>query len=90
MKEFNKNNMVSYPNKIYIGEYDRTVPVFGRIKKTVIIAASDEQAAKEHLYKIMGNYPDNLIWLMGCNYNTIYNQTGNIPLKRQAKILYNS
>ena len=80
---------MEYPNKTFVAEYDRTVEFLGKIKKTVIIAASDEQVAKEHLYKVIGDYPDNLTWLMDCNYKTIYEQRGEKEIKPQAKILYN-
>lgn len=80
---------MQYPNKTYVAKYDRHVPVLGHLTKTVVIAARDKETAREHLIDKLGSAPEELIWLMDCQYKTIYNQTGNKSLPVQAKILYN-
>lgn len=81
---------MQYPNKTYVGKYDRHVPVLGHLTKTVVIVARNEETAREHLIDKLGSAPEELIWLMDCQYKTIYDQTGNKIVLPQAKILYNA
>jgi hypothetical protein len=83
---------MEYPNKTYVAEYLREVGFKTKqtFKRTIIIAASDEDAAKAHLKVIVGSEPDDLTWLMDTNHINFYNHSGSKPLELQAKILYST
>lgn len=81
---------VQHPNKTFVVDYERYNEfVEGRIKNVVIIVADSKETAQNYLYDKLGIKAD-LIWLMGCNHPTLYDQTGNKPLNVQAKIMYNT
>jgi len=85
----NPMTSVQHPNKTFVANFIREDDFIGRnkIKTTIIVVADSEETAKEHLYDLFRIRPE-LIWLMGCNHPTIYDQTGNKPLERQAKVMY--
>ena len=61
-------------------------------KQVVIVAAVNKETAAQHLRDKLGFDGDanELVWLMGTNHGTLYDQTGNKELAVQAKILYNT
>ena len=77
-------------NKTYVAEYLRDTGNLGTFKRTVIIAAANEPTARHYLKETLGSEPDELTWLMDCNYKTCYDQTGRKELELQAKILYST
>lgn len=80
---------MEYPNKIYHFEY-KGENSFGNICHfSVAVAASDAEVAKAYVKEKIGLSVEP-VWLMDAVYPTIYSQTGNVPEKIQAKILYNS
>ena len=78
------------PNKTYVAEYLRDAGSVGLFKRTVVITADSEETAKAYLKETVGSEPDDLTWLMDCNYKVIRDQTGNSELPVQAKILYST
>lgn len=84
-------NSINYPNKTFVFEttYDHA---FGTTTQIVIIVASDRETAIEHIKEKLGFDvgPNELTHLFDLNYKTIYNQTGSLPLEKQAQILYNT
>ena len=61
-------------------------------KHVILIAASDAETAAKFLSRNLGfnGTATELIWLPNLNYQTIYDASGNEPLKLQAKIMYNT
>ena len=78
------------PNKTYVAEYLRDAGSIGIFKRTIVIAADSEDTANSYLKEIVGSRPDDLKWLMDCNYKVIRDQTGKNELPVQAKILYST
>jgi len=78
------------PNKTYVAEYQRDTGRLGIFKRTVVITADNEATAKAYLKETVGSEPDDLTWLMDCNYKVIRDQTGTKELPQQAKILYST
>lgn len=77
-------------NKTYVAEYLRDTGNLGTFKRTVVLTAANEPTARHYLKETLGSEPDELIWLMDCNYKTIYDLTGHKELPLQAKILYST
>lgn len=91
----NSNTMIPHPNKTFILDKVVEMPIGDEVikrKHIVIIAASDEETAAQYLRDKLGfnGVANELIWLMNCDYTTMYDQTGNKELNVQAKILYNT
>ena len=78
------------PNKTFVAEYLRDTGELGLFKRTVVVTADSEATAKAYLKETVGSEPDDLTWLMDCNYKVIRDQTGNKELPVQAKILYST
>ena len=80
------------PNKTFVAEYLREIKLkdMDKFKRTVVITAESEAVAKAYLKDIVGSEPDELTWLMDCNYKVIRDQTGSDCLPVQAKILYST
>ena len=78
------------PNKTYVAEYLREVGLLGKFKRTVVVVADSKATARKYLSDTIGSEPDDLEWLMDCNYKVIRDQTGNKELPVQAKILYST
>ena len=78
---------MEYPNKTFIADFvhENNLGIF---RTVIVIAAKNEEVATIHLKELLNIKPQ-LTWLMNSNYPTIYNQTGNVPLPVQAKILWN-
>lgn len=83
----NQNSGMQYPNKTFIADFIKETPI-GKIRSVMLIVAKNEEVAALHLKELL-NIKPNLVWLMDCNYPTIYDQKGNVPLPRQAKIIWN-
>ena len=83
-----KLKTMEYPNKIYVCEYKGENSFGGQSHFVITITASSIEVAKEHVKKMIG-IDTEPIWLMGAVHPTLYNQTGNVPLPIQAKILSN-
>ena len=77
------------PNKTYVAEYLRDAGSVGLFKRTIVVTADNEDTAKAHLKEIVGSEPDELTWLMDCNYKVIRDRRSH-TLPVQAKILYST
>ena len=78
------------PNKTFVAEYLRDAGSIGIFKRTVVVAADSEATANAYLEETVGSKPDDLTWLMDCNYKVIRDQKGSDTLPLQAKILYST
>lgn len=78
--------MILHPNKTFVAEF--TTDYAYLLRHFIIITASSEEVAIEHLYDKFRIRPK-LTWLMNCDHTYIYDQNGDIAIK-QAKILYHS
>ena len=87
----NPSANVQHPNKTFVLDIVKET-AFGKRKQVVIVVADNEETATQYLKDKLGfkGVSNELIWLMGCNHPTIYNQTGTKPLEVQAKIMYNT
>jgi len=84
------DNGILRPNKTYVVEYLRDTGSLGIFKRTIVITADNETTVRAYLKKTVDSEPDELTWLMDCNYKVIRDQKGSNSLPVQAKILYNT
>lgn len=86
---------MEYPNKTFVLETINEPNLSGvtiKRKHIIIVVADSKETACEYLKCNLGfnGVPNDLVWLMDCNYPTMYDQTGNKELNVQAKIMYNT
>jgi len=76
-------------NKIFVFEktYDH---FFGTTTTILILMALDKETATEYIKDkfALNVSPNELTWLMGADYESIYDQNGVTPLEKQVRILY--
>ena len=85
---------MTHPNKTFVLDFISETNVLGfnmKRKHVVIVVADSKETAAQYLKQSIGYEGSGaeLVWLMGCNHPTIYDQTGK-PLEVQAKIVYNT
>jgi hypothetical protein len=84
---------MNYPNKTFVLDRDKQSDLNGIRRRhiMIIVADSKETAAMYINDKLNGDiHPNELQWLMGCDHQTIYDQTGKKALEVQAKIMYST
>lgn len=79
---------MEFPNKTYIADFITNGFNDEPIRRVILVAAKNSDTASAYLKDKLGINPV-LIYLMGCNYPTIYDRTGVQVEPIQAKILYN-